>query len=241
MKISNYQFRPSLIGLIVTTMAVAVFVWLAIWQLGRAEDRHLQMQLISEKLVMPAAQLNDMDDLSVEKRYQRFLLSGHFVNQHQLLLDNVVNKGKAGYEVITPFRLLDTDEVILINRGWIQADMNRSVLPRIDVAEDQQLIEVMLDMPRSAPVIGAQIVDTGNRWNYLDMTYYRQQSGLSVPDFLMLLGPESTHGYKRQWPQPEDKSGMHIGYAIQWSAFALIALGTFLGLSFKRVSQENEQ
>jgi len=58
---------------------------------------------------------------------------------------------------------------------------------------------------------------------------------------LMLLGPESTYGYKRQWPQPEDKSGMHIGYAIQWSAFALIALGTFLGLSFKRVSQENEQ
>jgi surfeit locus 1 family protein len=53
----------------------------------------------------------------------------------------------------------------------------------------------------------------------------------------MLLSPGSPSGYDSQWPEVADKSGMHIGYAIQWAAFALIALGTFIGLNLKRVKQ----
>jgi surfeit locus 1 family protein len=96
----------------------------------------------------------------------------------------------------------------------------------------------MLDKPRSAPVVGIGVVESNNRWNYLDLAFYREYSGLQLPGYLLLLAADSPSGYAARWPKVEDKSGMHIGYAIQWGVFALIALGTFLGVNIKRIKQQ---
>ena len=234
MQIKNLQFRPSLLGFVLTVIAVCVFGYLSIWQLGRADERKsLRQQVMEKTQLAPVVFDKKMVTLS-EHRYRRFIMQGHFENHAQVILDNVVRHGKPGYEVITPFKLADSQDVVLVNRGWLQADMNRSVLPDITVTETSQQIIVSVDKPRSAPVVVNEIVESGGRWNYLDITFYRQQMNLDVPDYLLLLSPETGSGYDRQLPEIEDKSGMHIGYAIQWAAFAFIALGTFIGLSFRR-------
>ncbi len=217
-----------------TTFAVAVFGYLAVWQLGRADQRQQQRQQIIERLEMPE-QAFDADTVSLESnRYQRYTLQGRFLNDGQVILDNVVVNGKVGYDVITPFVQQGSEKVFLVNRGWVKANPDRSQFPDIAVNAEQVSIMVSLDKPRSAPVVGAEVVDIANRWNYLDMDFYRQELGHNVPDYLLLLSEQTGPGYQRQWPGIEDKSAMHIGYAIQWAAFALIALGTWIGLSFKR-------
>ncbi len=224
-------------GIVVTFIAVSIFTYLSVWQMGRSEERK---QLRNEIVQRSAQQVSDFvsADIDLETdQYKRYRLQGEFLNQHQLLLDNVVRHGKPGYEVITPFRLPD-NSLVLVNRGWITAGNDRRVLPDIKVMPGKQQVIVMLDKPRSAPVVGAGPVESGIRWNYLDVAYYREASGLKVPDYLLLLSADSGSGYDREWPEITDKSGMHIGYAIQWGAFALIAFGTFLGMSIKRVKSE---
>ena len=233
MQIKNYQFRPGLLGVVVTLIAVSVFSYLAIWQLGRAEERK---QLREEVLSRSSLEIQFFSVKAVElqnDRYKRYRLRGEFLNEQQVLLDNVVRKGQAGYEVITPFRLSD-DEVVLVNRGWLPAGRDRRILPDIQVEQGKYEIIASLDKPRSAPVVGAEVVESQFRWNYLDVDYYRQETGLNVPDLLLLLSAKTGPGYDREWPEVEDKSGMHIGYAIQWAAFAIIALATFLGMAIKR-------
>jgi len=233
MQIKNYQFKPGMLAVVATLIAVSVFSYLAIWQLGRAEERK---QLREEVMQRSSQQIEEFTAKAVvlqNDRYKRYKLHGEFLNKHQLLLDNVVRKGQAGYEVITPFRLAD-DEIVLVNRGWLPAGRDRRVLPDIEVEKGQYEIIASLDKPRSAPVVGDEIVENEFRWNYLDIDYYRQETGLNVPAYLLLLSAETGPGYDRQWPEVEDKSGMHIGYAIQWAAFAIIALGTFLSMSIKR-------
>lgn len=234
MQILNFEFKPGLLGVVVTLIAVSVFSYLAVWQLGRSEERK---QLRAEIMQRSSMQISEFVangiDLNVD-RYKRYSLQGVFAGRHQVLLDNVVRNGKPGYEVITPFILSD-ETVVLVNRGWVPAGYDRSVLPDVNVTSDLQQIVVMLDKPRSPPVVGAEPVESGNRWNYLDVAFYRETSGLKVPDYLFLLSAETGTGYQREWPEVADKSGMHIGYAIQWAVFALIALGTFIGVNVKRV------
>jgi len=233
MQIKNYQFKPGVLAVVATLIAVSVFSYLAIWQLGRAEERKQLRDEVIQRSALPIQAFSAETVVLQNDRYKRYKLRGEFLNKHQLLLDNVVRKGQAGYEVITPFRLMD-DGVVLVNRGWLPAGRDRRILPDIELDKGQYEIIASLDKPRSAPVVGAEVVESEFRWNYLDINYYRQETGLNVPDLLLLLSAETGPGYDRQWPEVEDKSGMHIGYAIQWAAFAVIALGTFLGMSIKR-------
>ena len=72
------------------------------------------------------------------------------------------------------------------------------------------------------------------RWLYMDTDHYAQRFGLKVPDFVVRLAPDSAQVYRRSATVYDAKVGMHIGYAIQWGAFAAMAFATWLGLSFKR-------
>ncbi len=76
------------------------------------------------------------------------------------------------------------------------------------------------------------------RWAWVDAQSYRQYSGQSVPGFLVRLDPDAAGGFRRQVPHFDAKIGMHIGYALQWAAFALIAVAAWVGLSMRRGSEE---
>lgn len=235
MQLLNFEFKPGWLGIVTTVIAVSVFTYLMLWQIGRAEERKALRLEVMQRSELPIVALSDTGNVNLSNdRYRRFQIQGSFMNQHQLLLDNVVHEGKPGYEVITPFKT-SQGETLLVNRGWIAAGRDRTVFPDISVNEEPLSLTVMLDKPRSAPVVGLDIVERDNRWNYLDLAFYRQQSGLEIPAFLLLLAEDSPSAYTSRWPEIEDKSGMHIGYAIQWGVFALIALGTFLGVNIKRI------
>jgi surfeit locus 1 family protein len=51
---------------------------------------------------------------------------------------------------------------------------------------------------------------------------------------VILQDPDTPGGFLRSWPREMPKEGMHIGYAIQWFAFAVIALVLWLRLSLVR-------
>ncbi|MBT8438696.1 MAG: SURF1 family protein [Gammaproteobacteria bacterium] len=238
MQLLNFEFKPGWLGIAATLIAVSVFTYLMLWQIGRAEERKQLQHQVMQRSELPIAPLKNTEDVSLSNdRYRRFQVEGHFINQHQVLLDNVVHDGRPGYEVITPFTTTK-GESLLINRGWIDTGRDRTVLPEITVTEEPLSLTVMLDKPRSAPVVGLDVVESNNRWNYLDMGFYKKHSGIDIPGYLLLLAADNPSAYTSRWPEIEDKSGMHIGYAIQWGVFALIALGTFLGVNIKRIKQK---
>lgn len=233
MPVAKLKFKTTPFAVIVTVIAVSIFTYLAVWQVGRAEERKQHREMVLERLAQPVEAFSS-ENVNLDKdRFKRFSLTGAFLDSHQIFLDNVVKDGKPGYDVITPFKT--EKQLLLVNRGWVSAGRDRRILPEIKIDETQQHeIVVMLDKPRSSPVIGIDPVESRNRWNFLDIDHYRQVTGYNVPEYLLQLSPDTGLGYLRKWPEIADKSGMHIGYAIQWSAFAVIAFATFLGLSFKR-------
>ncbi|MCK7577921.1 MAG: SURF1 family protein [Chromatiales bacterium] len=52
-------------------------------------------------------------------RFRRVLAHGRYEPGYQILIDNRVHQGRAGYHVLTPLRLGISDMRVLVNRGWV--------------------------------------------------------------------------------------------------------------------------
>ncbi len=236
---SRYRFQPGIGGTVVALLGTGIFLVLAIWQLGRADQKRDLQALVDSRMDLPAVEYRG-GSLDVESmQYRRVSFEGRFENDGQVLIDNVVMEGKPGYQVITPFRLSEGGHV-LVDRGWVVAARRRDQLPDISVDQQPLRLSGRVDRHRSRPVVGAERPDPEGsmRWLYVDPAYYNERTGLSVPRFVIRLEPGSPGGYKHATTAYDAKVGMHIGYAIQWAAFAVIAFATWLGLSIKRREPE---
>lgn len=237
--LDRYRFRPGLWGTLLAFAGTALFAALAYWQLGRADEKRLLQQTMETRMALPSVTYRG-GELDIEQmQYRGVRLHGHFQNRGQLLIDNVVIEGRPGYRVITPFRLAGSG-LVLVDRGWLPAAQRRDQLPQIRVDETPLGIHGRIDRYRSRPVVGGDRPDPdgGIRWLYVDSESYRERFGAQVPGFVVRLDPGSPGAYHREQTAYDAKVGMHIGYAIQWAAFGVIAFATWLGLSLKRREYE---
>jgi surfeit locus 1 family protein len=74
----------------------------------------------------------------------------------------------------------------------------------------------------------------GLRWPYLTLPLYEATVSHPLQTIVVLQNRTDPHGFVREWPRELPKEGMHLGYALQWFAFSLIALAVFLRLSVTR-------
>ena len=107
---------------------------LGVWQLNRADEKRALLQLQGRQQGAETLVLSSTPpDFSETLLYQPIKALGRYDSDRQFLLDNQVNKGKAGYFVLTPFRLREGNTAVLVNRGWIPLGKNRADLPDIRV------------------------------------------------------------------------------------------------------------
>ncbi len=126
MRFGGYDFSPALWPTVVTLLLLPLMTGLGIWQLERAAwkqglvDTHADRAHLSPvSLAIPAGLRDDV-------QYRRVFARGYYDMEHQLLLDNRTYQGHAGYHVLTPLRLAESDTVVLVNRGWVPLGKSRA-------------------------------------------------------------------------------------------------------------------
>lgn len=222
-------------------MFVALFIRLGLWQLHKAEARQaLQAQLEQRRTEAPTmlpAQIDKLEDW----RYRRVKLVGTYDTRYQILLDNQIENGAAGYHVITPLRIDNSDLYVLVNRGWIPAPADHSVVPQVDTPAGQQHLTGSVWLPSDkifalqAPPASAQWQPV---WQNLDLKRYRETAPISILPLVVRLDPTSNGGgFVRNWPAPAERIETNLGYAYQWFGFAATLVVIYLVLSFRKVEQ----
>ena len=88
---------------------------LGTWQLYRLQWK---LDLIS-KIEIGLKSVPVTYSKSIDVNYQRVKLQGKFLYDKQIFLYSLNDKGKPGYDVVTPM-LTTANEYVLINRGWIE-------------------------------------------------------------------------------------------------------------------------
>jgi len=242
MRIASWEFTPGLWPTIVTLLVLPLFIYLGVWQLDRAEQKRELHDEFESRQNADAIDLNSKQTLSDtfdELRWRNMSVEGTFSEEVNILLDNQVEKGVAGYYVYTPFKLTDHDNWVLVNRGWISVGDSRDTPPRIAVAKGALNITGSVKSP---PWTGILLMD--NIVEQLDEATYRVQKlelagieellNIVLLPYVIRMGPESPAGFTRQWKVPGTGEEKNLGYAFQWFAMATVILFIYLILNIKR-------
>jgi len=62
-----------------------------------------------EKSRLPALHITATNKKFEEIKYRQLLVSGKYLSEYQILVDNKVHQGEVGFYVVTPFRIEGTE------------------------------------------------------------------------------------------------------------------------------------
>lgn len=233
MSLSTFHFRPGWLStLLIIGVMLPLFTSLGIWQIARAEEKRSLTDRMETRRALPPIILNRVKISADQSEFRSFTVTGEFVPTGQILIANRKYLGKPGFHVITPLQLRDSQHLLLVNRGWVAATQNQP--PEIPTPEGQVTLTGEANIP-SAPAIELNFdLEASTVWPFITLDNYRSWSKEALAPFMLLLSADSPHGFVREWRSARPGPGMHLGYAIQWFAFALLSGALWLRLSVSR-------
>jgi surfeit locus 1 family protein len=230
----------------------AVFVRLGVWQLERLSERRGVNDERAVRLAEPNLdRLEEAVDVPADRVvWRRVTLTGVYDYDREVVLFGRARRGVPGVHVATPLRVRDTLAVMVL-RGWLPAadgfsaelgagrpeggravwleevTVEGTVLP-FPAAESPGTIEREID--------GAQHLVT----RLMEPKTIEASLPYSIAGWYMLAGGEAPAGSAlRMIPSPELNDGPHLAYAIQWFAFAVIAVVGALVFARRRAFVEH--
>jgi len=230
------EFAPSMLMTFIALVSFVLFSALGGWQLQRAElKREIQTRYqgqLSEpyQFAMLDTQVNPL------MRYKKVEIEGHFKPQYTLLLDNQVYRQQVGYHVLVPFFISDR-RAVLVNRGWISAGDDRSVLPQIKVPKQKNRVKGIVTIPSNKGFrIGEVALTTEwpQRIPYIDLQKIQQGVDFELLPYVIWQAPEMDDYYPREWRPIWSTPEKSEAYALQWFGFAVITLILFIALNLKK-------
>jgi surfeit locus 1 family protein len=220
--------RPAWIPTIAAFACIAAFVTAGNWQHRRMLEKEALQASIAAAAAAPESALpRDGGDWSAW-RFRVVTMTGEFDAGRQMLVDNVVRAGRAGFGVVTPLRLVD-GRTVLVDRGWIAIGVSRSALPSVPVPTGAVRIRGRVDVPprRYPGSADAPPVD-GVLWQHVDPQRFGQAAHVPVlPIIVRELGP-GDDGLLRTDALPDTGVEKHVGYMVQWYTFAAMAAALWL-------------
>jgi surfeit locus 1 family protein len=118
------KFKPGKSITIFFIFFASVFFALGLWQIERGQAKANIILEFENNLKKDASVFSEDS-----KKWDKVFINGTWDNSRQMLVDNVINRGIAGYKVLTPFKISNSDTLILVDRGWIPREASRQTLP----------------------------------------------------------------------------------------------------------------
>lgn len=234
LNLGRWQFRP---GVWPTLAAVAFAVLtfsLGNWQMDRAAyKRSLQAQMDAGAHA-PVMPVGEAPVTKAQMVYRQVSVQGVFDPRYQILLDNRIHDGVAGYHVLTPLILEGGHRALLVNRGWIPVGKNRSALPLIPTPQARVKITGLATDPDTRYFELGSAAPQGRVWQNLRFKSYAAWSGLDLQPFVLQQSNDSGDGLIRAWPRPDTGVATHLSYAMQWYGLTATLIVLWLVLNVKR-------
>ena len=212
-------------------LGVAVTFSLGLWQLGRAAEKTALQDARTQQSAMAALDGRSLGSAPGDAAsraaliHRRMVLTGRWLPQHTVYLENRQMNGKPGFFVLTPLQIEGTGAVMLVQRGWAQrAFTDRTALPPIETPAGQ------VEVPGHLAPWPSRLYDFGGaeqgpiRQN-LDLQAFRRETALPLLEVTLLQSGAASEGLLREWPVVATGVEKHHGYAFQWFGLSgLIAL-----------------
>jgi surfeit locus 1 family protein len=206
-------------------LSAGIFVRLGVWQLHRLAERRARNALVMSRLQAPDADIATLTGGgdSASMRFRRVHVAGTPDYDHELIYASRSYKGSPGVNILTPVRVAGGDTAVIVDRGWVYAPDGETV----DLAKWRERDSVFTGYVEEFPSVpGAMSAEHPKVITRLGYAAVKGSLPFPVaPVYVVMLGDSvvAPDRLARLTPPPLDE-GPHLNYAIQWFAFAVIAL-----------------
>ena len=225
----------------------ALFVTLGFWQLQRRDQKRAANALILARMQETPLALSGqaLDPTLVDLR--RATVRGTYDYSQEIVLRNRTRNEIPGVHVIVPLRIAGSDAAVLVDRGWIPYEMAdpeqrkvfQEAVGEVEVSGILRSTEV-----RSSRMSPADLPLTADRprldaWHRVDIPRIQEQIPYPLAPLYLeedQAPDEPSRRFPRAAPELALSEGSHLGYAVQWFAFAGILLGGYT-LLFRQRTQ----
>jgi surfeit locus 1 family protein len=240
---------------VAAVIATAITLKLGFWQQSRALEKLALQSSIQAQATLPsldaaaliqAISTSQQDTTNSSVLHRTASLTGRWLSQHTLFLDNRQMDGKPGLFVLTPFEFSEPStlakKTILVQRGWLPRNfLDRNALPEIktDATEVTITGRIALSPSKLFEFKGLEsgalrqnivIEDLAKELKLELLPYSLLQLDMAVANEKANVAQDKL---LRRWAQPNYGSEKNYGYMVQW--WALSALITLLYVWFQLI------
>ncbi len=218
--------RRTLAFLLFALVLAAGCIRLGVWQLDRLAERRARNAEIAGRLAAPPAAWGDATRDPATARYRRVQLAGRYRFDRELVLTSRGRDGAPGVYLLTPLQVAD-GSLVIVNRGWVYAADGMTIDLATWREPDSASVEGYLEefVAASGPVATSS-QPRGVRHLVRDSIAARV--GTAVAPFVVVqrlgAGIRDTLTHPVRLELPSLSEGAHQSYAMQWFAFAFIAV-----------------
>lgn len=230
---SRRRFKWMLLGM--GLLLLPLLIMLGFWQLERAEEKQ---QLLAQWETGKQSVLKLSDPGVI--RFSKITAAGQFDPQRWWLLDNRTRQGRVGYEVIGLFYPDYQAWAVLVNLGWVPADVDRSIYPQVKLPQGAVTISGYATEPSQPLMLDKTSWD--RRWpqrlQRLDFAELQHQTGLELSPWVIRQSNPLLSDADLSWTPAVMPAEKHQAYALQWFAMA-VALAALIGWSLRALRNED--
>lgn len=192
---------------------MVVGLLLANWQWQRAGEKQ-ELQAAMQQAVVLENPTEEPPELAQVK------LTGAFLGEHTLWLDNRILNGRVGVAALTP--LVTSDERWwLVQRGFVATEVDRSQLPEISTPSGKVVVQGRWQKLQGQGLVFGDNRE-GDRLQSISLEPWQKLQGEA---FAGVVHQETGDGRLQLWwtanQMPPER---HLGYAVQWLFLAGLAL-----------------
>ena len=229
----DLEWRTTLL----TAFLLPLLISLGFWQLDRAEEKAAIAATNAQRAAATPASLAQLARLGPDElAYRRVEVSGRFLPDEVVLLDNQIRDGRYGHDVFGLFLDSDSGLLTLLNRGWVPGDPARRSLPELDIPDRLLTLEARVYVPPGQPYLLAEEHFDSLSWPLLvqDANGHalreaiERSTGHRLFPRELRLNPDQPAGFRRDWPVVNVSPEKHRGYALQWFTMAAALLLFFI-------------
>ena len=226
------KFKPGKRITVFFIFFAGLFFLLGLWQIERGQAKTVIINQFDSNLKKVPEYLN-----KESKKWDRVYIDGKWDSSKQILIDNIIYNGVAGYKVITPLNIKNSDDMILIDRGWIKRSKFREDVPNISIPENNVRVSGILESPELGLVLSDDLVT--KEWPKISQTknptVLLKEYVENAYDLILLADPllENSLEYIKITPTNMMPS-KHYGYSAQWFLMFFVLCLLYVWYGYKR-------
>lgn len=214
-----------------------LFCVLGVWQYHRYEFKKNLLQLYQERLTAAPKELSEVfkeKDLT----FEHVNVLGQYLNDQTMFVQNQLYNDTMGFEVLTPYKVVGSLQLLLVDRGWIEG-VDQHVLPTIKPVNGTQMISGHIKVlneyqfilgdnilqPHAKPIV-MQKIDMSEIGRVTDQIFF---------PFVLRLDAGQPNGFTRDWNVTMIMPERHLGYCIQWFLMAIALFIAYFCFCLERV------